>query len=64
MTMYNIYSYFIYYCLYCPHHNLFPYIVSLYWIRKQGKSIVQTGGSCIILLPYLAPYNNNVIFSF
>ena len=37
MTIYNIYSFFIDYCLYFLHHNFFPYIVSLYWIKNQGK---------------------------
>ena len=37
MTIYNIYSFLIDYCLYFLHHNLFPYIVSLYWIKNQGK---------------------------
>ena len=29
MTIYNIYSFFIYYSLFCLHHNLFAYIVCL-----------------------------------
>ena len=29
MTLYNIYSFCIYYCLYCLDHNLFLYIISL-----------------------------------
>ena len=37
MTIYNIYSFLFNYCLYFLHHNLFPYIVSLYWIKNQGK---------------------------
>ena len=57
MTIYNIL--FIYYCLYCLHHNLFPYIVSLYCISNQGKSIVKTGGSCIILSDAI----QNTVFS-
>ena len=28
--------FFIYYCLYCLQHNLFAYIVCLYWLN-QGK---------------------------
>ena len=36
MTIYNIYSFLIYYCLYCVDHNLFAYIVRWY-LLKQGK---------------------------
>ena len=48
MTIYNIDSFFIYYCLYCLHHNVFAYIVCWY-LLKQGKQLVQTGGLCKIL---------------
>ena len=41
MTIYNIYSFFIYYFLYCLHHNPFAYIVCWY-LLKQGKELVQT----------------------
>ena len=36
MTICNIYSFFIYYCLYCLHHKLSAYIVCWY-LLKQGK---------------------------
>ena len=29
--------FFIYYCLYCLYHNLFTYIVSLYWITQSRE---------------------------
>ena len=41
MTIYNIYSFFIYYSINCLHHNLFAYIVCWY-LLKQGKELKQT----------------------
>ena len=36
-----VFYFFIYDCLYCLHHNLFAYIVSLYWLN-QSREINRT----------------------
>ena len=43
MAIYNIYSFLIYYCLYCLHHNLFAYIVCWYIKTKMAVVYMMTG---------------------
>ena len=40
MTIYNIYSFFIYSCLYCLHHNFFAYIVCWYLLKQREMAVV------------------------